>query len=155
MGGAQALPLPRLVPRMGPVDQLLVAGMARWAIVLQPHCLLQLAAAYLPTPHLVVVLAYDLGWGDSAICVPQLDALGVGSEQMERYYMQPLCTPSCSQFLSGCYQVGCGVVVKGENSGRFSLGVVVQAWQHIVKNIPVIVSFCYVLLNWSGTQIRS
>lgn len=76
-------------------------------------CLLQLAAARPPAPHLVLVLADDLGWGDvgwhgSAIRTPQLDALGAGGVRLERYYTQPLCTPSRSQLLSGRYQVGRG-----------------------------------------------
>lgn len=62
-------------------------------------------------PHLVVVLADDLGWHDvgwhgSEIRTPHLDALGAGGVRLERYYTQPLCTPSRSQLLTGRYQVG-------------------------------------------------
>lgn len=75
-------------------------------------CLPRPAAARSP-PHLVLVLADDLGWGDvgwhgSAIRTPRLDALGAGGVRLERYYTQPLCTPSRSQLLSGRYQVGSG-----------------------------------------------
>lgn len=77
-------------------------------------CALRLAAAAgarRAAPHLVLVLADDLGWGDvgwhgSAIRTPRLDALGAGGVRLERYYTQPLCTPSRSQLLSGRYQVG-------------------------------------------------
>lgn len=78
-------------------------------------CALCLAAAgaLRAAPHLVLVLADDLGWGDvgwhgSAIRTPRLDALGAGGVRLERYYTQPLCTPSRSQLLSGRYQVGAG-----------------------------------------------
>uniref|UniRef100_A0A8B9NKF3 Sulfatase N-terminal domain-containing protein n=1 Tax=Accipiter nisus TaxID=211598 RepID=A0A8B9NKF3_9AVES len=71
-----------------------------------PFCPPRLAAARPPAPHLVLVLADDLGWGDvgwhgSAIRTPRLDALGAGGVRLERYYTQPLCTPSRSQLLSG------------------------------------------------------
>ncbi|KAJ6669845.1 hypothetical protein lerEdw1_000394, partial [Lerista edwardsae] len=64
-------------------------------------------------PHVVVVLADDLGWRDvgwhgSEIRTPNLDALGAGGVRLERYYTQPLCTPSRSQLLTGRYQVGGG-----------------------------------------------
>ncbi|RMC04425.1 hypothetical protein DUI87_18867 [Hirundo rustica rustica] len=44
-----------------------------------------------PAPHLVLVLADDLGWGDvgwhgSAVRTPRLDALGAGGVRLERYY---------------------------------------------------------------------
>uniref|UniRef100_A0A8C3QPI7 Arylsulfatase B n=1 Tax=Cyanoderma ruficeps TaxID=181631 RepID=A0A8C3QPI7_9PASS len=77
-------------------------------------CLPLPAAARPPAPHLVLVLADDLGWGDvgwhgSAIRTPRLDALGAGGVRLERYYTQPLCTPSRSQLLSGRYQIHTGL----------------------------------------------
>lgn len=119
----------RTQPGPGPAAQFLLAGMARrsggllrccsgrllflclflclWLCL----CLPRPAAARPPAPHLVLVLADDLGWGDvgwhgSAIRTPRLDALGAGGVRLERYYTQPLCTPSRSQLLSGRYQVG-------------------------------------------------
>ncbi|CAM5113836.1 unnamed protein product [Eretmochelys imbricata] len=73
-------------------------------------CLAGSAAA----PHLVVVLAddlgwHDVGWHDSLIRTPQLDALGAGGVRLERYYTQPLCTPSRSQLLTGRYQIHTGL----------------------------------------------
>lgn len=103
--------------RAVPADQFLVAGMARWVGVPPLLCLLlclrRLAAARPPAPHLLLVLADDLGWGDvgwhgSAIRTPRLDALGAGGVRLERYYTQPLCSPSRSQLLTGRYQVGRG-----------------------------------------------
>ena len=61
-------------------------------------------------PHLVFVLADDLGWNDvgfhgSEIRTPHLDALAAGGVLLDNYYTQPLCTPSRSQLLTGRYQV--------------------------------------------------
>ncbi|XP_060091841.1 arylsulfatase B [Heteronotia binoei] len=65
-------------------------------------------------PHLVLVLADDLGWNDvgwhgSEILTPTLDALGASGVRLERYYTQPLCTPSRSQLLTGRYQIHTGL----------------------------------------------
>ncbi|XP_066129735.1 arylsulfatase B isoform X2 [Saccopteryx bilineata] len=65
-------------------------------------------------PHLVLVLADDLGWNDvgfhgSAVRTPQLDALAAGGVRLDNYYTQPLCTPSRSQLLTGRYQIRTGL----------------------------------------------
>ncbi len=61
-------------------------------------------------PHIVFILADDYGWNDigyhgSEINTPTLDALAAGGVKLENYYVQPICTPSRSQLLSGRYQV--------------------------------------------------
>ncbi|XP_027970241.1 arylsulfatase B [Eumetopias jubatus] len=65
-------------------------------------------------PHLVFVLADDLGWNDvgfhgSNIRTPHLDALVAGGVLLDNYYTQPLCTPSRSQLLTGRYQIHTGL----------------------------------------------
>ncbi|XP_074138446.1 arylsulfatase B [Sminthopsis crassicaudata] len=65
-------------------------------------------------PHIVFVLADDLGWNDvgyhdSNIFTPHLDALAAGGVRLENYYTQPLCTPSRSQLLTGRYQIHTGL----------------------------------------------
>uniref|UniRef100_I3M6Q3 Arylsulfatase B n=1 Tax=Ictidomys tridecemlineatus TaxID=43179 RepID=I3M6Q3_ICTTR len=65
-------------------------------------------------PHLVFVLADDLGWNDvgfhgSYIRTPHLDALAAGGVLLDNYYTQPLCTPSRSQLLTGRYQIHTGL----------------------------------------------
>ena len=61
-------------------------------------------------PHIVFVLADDYGWYDvgyhrSEINTPNLDKLSAGGVRLENYYVQPLCTPSRNQLMTGRYQV--------------------------------------------------
>lgn len=63
-----------------------------------------------PQPHIVFVLADDFGWFDvgfhgSEIRTPNLDQLSAGGVRLENYYVQPLCTPSRNQLMTGRYQV--------------------------------------------------
>lgn len=61
-------------------------------------------------PHIVFLLADDFGWYDvgyhlSEIRTPNLDKLSSGGVRLENYYVQPLCTPSRNQLMTGRYQV--------------------------------------------------
>lgn len=64
-------------------------------------------------PHVVFILADDFGWYDvgyhrSEISTPNLDKLSAGGVRLENYYVQPLCTPSRNQLMTGRYQVRSG-----------------------------------------------
>ena len=68
------------------------------------------AASAARRPHVVFVLADDYGWNDvgyhgSEIRTPNLDKLAAGGVRLENYYVQPLCTPSRNQLMTGRYQV--------------------------------------------------
>lgn len=57
-------------------------------------------------PHLIFVLADDQGFRDvgyhgSEIRTPTLDRLAAEGVKLENYYVQPICTPSRSQLLTG------------------------------------------------------
>lgn len=61
-------------------------------------------------PHILFVLADDFGYNDigyhgSEIKTPNLDKLAGNGIILENYYVQPICTPTRSQLLSGRYQV--------------------------------------------------
>ncbi|XP_071476447.1 arylsulfatase B-like [Diadema antillarum] len=69
-------------------------------------------------PNVVFILADDLGFNDvgyhgrdhmSAIRTPVLDALASEGVKLEKYYVQPICTPSRSQLLTGRYQIHTGL----------------------------------------------
>ena len=72
-------------------------------------------APILGPPNVVFILADDFGFNDigyhakdhqSAIRTPNLDRLAAEGVRLENYYVQPICTATRSQLLSGRYQVG-------------------------------------------------
>jgi len=66
-------------------------------------------------PNIVFILADDLGFrdvgyhGSTAIKTPTLDRLAYNGVRLENYYVQPICTPTRSQLLSGRYQIHTGL----------------------------------------------
>ena len=61
-------------------------------------------------PNILFILADDYGWHDigyhgSELKTPNLDKLAGEGIKLENYYIQPICTPTRSQLLSGRYQV--------------------------------------------------
>ena len=66
-------------------------------------------------PNVVFILADDYGYrdvgyhGSSVIKTPTLDRLASSGVKLDNYYVQPLCTASRSQLLSGRYQIHTGL----------------------------------------------
>ena len=61
-------------------------------------------------PNIVFVIADDLGWHDvgyhhSEIHTPAIDQLAADGVKLDNYYVQPICTPTRSNLMSGRYQV--------------------------------------------------
>ena len=57
-------------------------------------------------PNILLIVADDLGWGDvgfhgSEIHTPRLDRLAAESVELERFYVQPLCTPTRAGLFTG------------------------------------------------------
>ena len=67
-------------------------------------------------PHIVVLLADDLGFGDvgfhgSAISTPHIDALASRGVRLEQFYAQPVCSPTRGALLTGRYPIRLGLQV--------------------------------------------
>ncbi|XP_029305091.1 arylsulfatase I [Cottoperca gobio] len=65
-------------------------------------------------PHLIFIMADDQGYGDigyhgSDIHTPVLDQLAAEGVKLENYYVQPICSPSRSQLMTGRYQIHTGL----------------------------------------------
>lgn len=59
-----------------------------------------------PRPNVVVILADDLGWNDvgyhgSEIRTPNLDRLARQGVELDRFYVQPSCSPTRSSLMTG------------------------------------------------------
>lgn len=89
-------------------------------ILLMLGCGLLLTRLHSATPpHVILMLADDMGWGDvgyhgSEIRTPNLDALAESGVRMERFYALPVCSPTRGALLTGRYPsrlgLQCGVV---------------------------------------------
>ena len=66
-------------------------------------------------PNIVFILADDFGFrdvgfhGSTVIKTPTLDRLAYSGVRLDNYYVQPICTPTRSQLLSGRYQIHTGL----------------------------------------------
>ncbi|XP_040928962.1 arylsulfatase B isoform X2 [Betta splendens] len=94
----------------------MAAGRARRALAAAAAALLLVVPPLFaaPQPHVVFVLADDFGWHDvgyhgSEIRTPNLDKLSAAGVRLENYYVQPLCTPSRNQLMTGRYQIHTGM----------------------------------------------
>ncbi|KAE8285952.1 Arylsulfatase I [Larimichthys crocea] len=65
-------------------------------------------------PHIIFIMTDDQGFNDigyhsSDIRTSALDKLAADGVKLENYYIQPICTPSRSQFITGRYQIHTGL----------------------------------------------
>lgn len=68
----------------------------------------------LKQPHIVFILAddygyHDIGYHGTVIKTPVLDSLAAEGIKLENYYVQPICSPTRSQLMTGRYQIHTGL----------------------------------------------
>jgi len=67
-------------------------------------------------PHIVFLLADDLGWSDVGwhggdIATPHLDRLAASGAKLEQFYVQPVCSPTRAALMTGRYPMRYGLQV--------------------------------------------
>ncbi len=87
-----------------------------WLIALSPCHLVTLSPCHAQQPHIVFLLADDLGWGDvgwhgSEIKTPNLDKLAASGARLEQFYVQPVCSPTRAALMTGRYPMRYGLQV--------------------------------------------
>jgi len=71
-------------------------------------------SASVTAPHVVLIVADDLGWGDvgyhdSEIQTPNIDRLARDGVQLDRFYAYPTCTPTRAALLTGRFATSLGI----------------------------------------------
>ncbi len=74
----------------------------------------QAARAASRRPHILYILADDLGFADlgyrgSDIATPNIDRLAAGGLKLEQFYTQPMCTPTRAALMTGRYPMRYGL----------------------------------------------
>lgn len=77
--------------------------------------LLTAALASAKSPNVVVLLADDAGWGDYSfngnrqVATPHIDGIAKAGAHFDRFFVQPVCSPTRAEFLTGRYHRRLGV----------------------------------------------
>jgi arylsulfatase A-like enzyme len=80
-----------------------------------------------PQPNVVILLADDAGWGDYSghgnrqLATPNIDALAQDGARFDRFFVQPVCSPTRAEFLTGRYHRRLGVTGVSTGQERMNL----------------------------------
>lgn len=79
-------------------------------------------------PNIVLIMADDQGWGDLSIhgntdlSTPNIDALSLNGASFENFYVQPVCSPTRAELLTGRHFTRLGVHGTSAGGERMNLG---------------------------------
>ncbi|MEM8509238.1 MAG: arylsulfatase [Bacteroidota bacterium] len=80
-------------------------------------------------PNVIIILTDDQAWGDlsfhgnSNLSTPHIDSLALSGAVMENFYVQPVCSPTRAEILTGQYFPRLGVYDTSAGGERMDLGV--------------------------------
>lgn len=78
-------------------------------------------------PNVVILLSDDQGWGDLSVSgnmnihTPNIDKIAKNGALFDRFYVQPVCSPTRAELLTGRYHPRLGVRSTSEGGERFNL----------------------------------
>ena len=78
-------------------------------------------------PNVILILADDQGWGDLSssgntnLNTPNIDSLKSNGASFENFYVQPVCSPTRAELLTGRYFTRMGVYETSSGGERFNL----------------------------------
>ncbi len=80
-------------------------------------------------PNIIVIVSDDQGWGDFSgngnenLSTPNLDRLAQAGASFEHFFVQPVCSPTRAEFLTGRYAFRSNVFRTSAGGERMNLGV--------------------------------
>ena len=79
------------------------------------------------SPNIVIILADDLGWDDvsyhgSEIKTPNIDRLISSGIELDRFYVQPTCSPTRAELMTGKSDLKLGITRPISKNQRLGLG---------------------------------
>lgn len=79
-------------------------------------------------PNIILIMADDQGWGDLSfngntnLSTPNIDALAKNGVSFEHFYVQPVCSPTRAELLTGRHSSRLGVYATSTGGERINLG---------------------------------
>ncbi|MEM7382468.1 MAG: arylsulfatase, partial [Bacteroidota bacterium] len=81
-----------------------------------------------PKPNVILIMTDDQGWGDlsiqgnSNLSTPNIDALAKNGASFTNFYVQPVCSPTRAELLTGRYFTRLGIYDTSAGGERLNLG---------------------------------
>lgn len=78
-------------------------------------------------PNIVLIMSDDQGWGDLSfngntnLSTPNIDALAKNGASFQNFYVQPVCSPTRAELLTGRYAARTGVYSTSQGGERFNI----------------------------------